>query len=320
MTKKTEELVNVLDNLFGKSYRTADEKEEIKFIPTDIEEINTTILSCGGLPCGNVIEIAGEPGKGKSTFVQWFAGQVQKRDGKVCWFEAEPTFSSKYAVGSGINTKELVLPEFGLGEDLLYKVKLAIASNFFDMIVIDSQDAVKPSALRMVEAKALSMKEKLMRSSMWADFYRDIIAGYSIKDKNGKLILSNKKVYEIEAGKEITRKDLHKLSQKKCCLVMVSHLVPKVGVVFGKPFDSSGSNEMKYHFGLRVWLLGRKPIMGVKKKQEFLKYSIVRLKVEKVKVDFLQGKGECEVIMTPEGMIKSLEEVTKEEIELPKEE
>lgn len=301
---------------FGESYKTAVQSEELEFIPTDIEGLNETIFTCGGVPRGRVMEIAGPNNTGKSTFMQWVAGQVQKRGGKVAWFDAERTFLKSYAAGSGINLDELVLPDFGLGEDMLHKVKLYVASNQFDLVVVDSQDAVKPSSLQEVEAKSHNMRERLSRAMMWAQFYRDLVGGYTIKDAAGNIVKNDRKVHIFQGGKEVAKDDIHKISDKKTCLAMIAHLVPKPGVVFGKQKDSSGGEEAKFQYSLRIWLLSRQGVMGQVKKQKVLKYSKVKIKVEKVKIGTLKNSGVYEVKMGADGSISDLSNIEDMEVQI----
>jgi len=323
MPKKAKELADTvndeLKNIFGSSYRTGDQVEELEYIPTDIEEINRIIFSCGGIPRGKVIEVAGRTHTGKSTFCQWLCGQVQKRGGKAAWFDAEGSFSKSYAEGSGINIKELIIPKFGLGEDMLYRVKQAIASNLFDIIIIDSQDAVIPEKIKDSQPDALTMNERLLRASMWNDFHRSIIGGFTVKaSATGEYIKSNVPIPIMKNGKEVISDKIHRIEQKKTCLMIVSHLMPKPGVIFGKQFDTTGGEKAKFNFSLRIWLTNRKPIMGQKNKKEILKYSEVRLSVEKNRLGFLEEGGKCLIKMNPDGSIESLKnkESEMEEIDL----
>jgi len=52
-----------------------------------------------------------------------------------------------YAQGSGMNLSQVVVPQFGLGNDMLYKLKQAIALDAFDLIVVDSMQAVIPDSV-----------------------------------------------------------------------------------------------------------------------------------------------------------------------------
>ena len=96
--KKTEKKKSkTIEDILGKSFTKANIKENLEFIPTGLEELDRIIFICGGLPRGRAIEIAGKNNTGKSTFMQWCGGQVQKQGGKVAWFDAERCFLNKYA-------------------------------------------------------------------------------------------------------------------------------------------------------------------------------------------------------------------------------
>ncbi len=299
--------------LFGDSFNIGEDTTEIKVIPTGFDELNKKIFVCGGLPRGRAMEVAGTTHKGKSTFCNWLIGEVQRQGGTACLFEPEGTFVPSYAADCGVNLKTLVFPTTGYGEDTLHKVKLAIASNLFDIIVLDSQDALKPSGIGEVTARSLTMNEKMTRPKMLSDFCRDLSGGFEIKDQNGELVKSNVKVPKLTTtGKVLMRNTIHKLQQKKTCLIVISHLSPTMDP-YGKAEETKGGGELRYLYSLRIWLTSKRPIFKTIKKIKVLKHYELQLKIDKSKIGYVEGDGKLKVKMTPQGRIEPLTNQEQEE-------
>ena len=98
-------------------------------------------------------------------------------DGKIAnrsyLFDAEGCYLRDYGEACGINNDELILPDFHLGEDALYKIKLLVASNSCDLIVIDSMPALQPGNMsEQTEAVSLKMNLRLERAKMFTIFFK----------------------------------------------------------------------------------------------------------------------------------------------------
>ena len=237
MADKVDQILKILG---GQSRRAAD-SPDVDVIPTEFEVINHIVFGCGGIPRGRAIEMYAPESAGKTTFAQWLIVQVQKAGGVAAFFDAEGTFSPDYAESSGINLKELVMPDFETGNDLLYKVKLLLATNTVDLVVVDSIPAIQPEyGMDVKDAVDPNMRERLARAIMLTEFCNAIQGGYRIKKPGAKGFLS-------EGGT-----DLHKLRNKKTCIVFINHAKSKIGVMFGDKTNTPGGKALKFLASIRL--------------------------------------------------------------------
>ena len=292
----------------GRSAIIGTDIPDLEVMPTESKALNDDILACGGLPRGRVIEIYAESSVGKSTLCQWLAGQVQrqewtltfgdgstiKRQGTVCWFDAERTLLKGYAAGSGMDLSQVVVPSFGLGNDMLYKLKQVIALDAFDLIVVDSLQAVIPDSNSDVQGSR-SMHDKLAASTMWAQFFQELQCGFKIRDANGKLINSRTPEYVYSVGDEDEGKrtpveksvrNFHRLGAKKCCLIFVNHARTKISLGFsrGPKTYTPGGGEKDFAFSARIELIRKANKTGKIKGERILKYREVEFKSTKNKL------------------------------------
>jgi RecA/RadA recombinase len=224
-------------------------------------------------------------------------GSSVTRFGTVCWFDSEKSLMKSYAEGSGMDLSRVVTPQFGLGNDMLYKLKQAIALDAFDLIVIDSIQAVIPDSISDIKGSR-NMRDKLASSVMWAQFFQEIQGGFKIRDADGKLIRSKAPEYvyddeEDESGRKrrgATEKQVftvHRLGSKKCCLVFINHARTKIETGFsrgGSKTYTPGGEEKDYAFSLRLELKPRGNKMGKTKGERILKYKEVEFKSGKNKL------------------------------------
>jgi len=293
----------------GNSARLGSDIPPVEVMPTAAKSLNEDILACGGLPRGRALEVYAGPSVGKSTLTQWFAGCVQAqtwkvnfrdgtsviRLGTVCWFDAERSLMTDYAKGSGMIMDQLVVPDFGLGNDMLYKLKQAIALDVFDLIVIDSMQAVIPDSVADIQGSR-NMRDKLAASTMWSQFFQEIQGGYKIRDAAGKLIQSRSPeyVYAVSddddgttaAPKESQVTNFHRLGSKQCCVIFINHSRTKISTGFsrGPNTYTPGGSEKDYAFACRLELKPKGNKMGKLKGERILKYREVEIKATKNKL------------------------------------
>jgi recombination protein RecA len=293
----------------GKGAVRASQIPDLEVMPTDSIALNEDILACGGFPRGRIIEVRAKPSAGKSTFMQWVAGQIQKRSwditfangekltrpGSVCWFDAEGTLMSGYASSSGMDLVSTVVPSTGLGNDFLHKLKIAIALDVFDLIIIDSMQAVVPDAISEVVGQR-SMHQKLAQAVMWSQFFNEIQGGYKIWDAQGKVIQGKCVEHMFDTDDDIPKEkattEYHRIGHKKCCLVFISHAKVKIEAAsgprrpsFGAPkTDTSGGEEKNFAFSLRLEIIHIKNKMAKKDGERILKYREVKFKSTKNKL------------------------------------
>ena len=174
-TETVDSITAALD-ILGGSGTIASQQRKLETVPVELAGFNNRVLGCGGLPRGRIMELYAKPSIGKSTLAYWFMGQVQKQGGIAALFDAEGAYLPKYGASCGINNDKLILPEFGLGEDAIYKLKLLLASNTCDIIVVDSMPALQPAlSSEMVGAESLKMNQRLERAKMFTILFNTFI-------------------------------------------------------------------------------------------------------------------------------------------------
>lgn len=284
---------------------------DLEVMPTESKVLNDEILACGGLPRGRIIEIYAQSSVGKSTFCQWLAGQVQTKEwslkfrdgtttvrkGTVCWMDAERSLMKNYAQGSGMDLSQVIIPAFGLGNDMLYKLKQAVALDAFDLIVVDSLQAVIPDSVADIQGSR-SMRDKLAPSVMWNQFFQELQGGYKIRDANGKLIQSRSPEYVYSVGedgededngrtpKELQVTNFHRMGSKKCCLIFINHARTKIttGYSRGPKTYTPGGNSKDFSFAARIEMRSKGNKMGKVKGERILKYREIEFKSTKNKL------------------------------------
>jgi len=289
----------------GETANTAKKRlKKIEVIPTGIDVLDKHVLGIGGFPRGKIVEISGEFSSGKSTFCQWLVGLIQKQGGLAWWADVERAMTSEYAQSSGIDLEKLVMPELGSGEDVLYKTKLALALNIFDIMVVDSIGATIAKEHEESIADESTMFTRLSSSKMWADFWNDLEGGYSVIDplseKKSK-IKSNEPIKTFKKGKPFVDYYKHKMGQKKTCLIMINHRRIKPGISFGTTTRTSGGDRKDFAFALKLTISAQ----NKKKSNGELKYKIVTIKTGKNKVGVPYRS--CRLLMYPDGRVEGLE-------------
>ena len=293
-------------------------------------------MGIGGLPRGRVVHLYAETTVGKSTFTQWLCGVTQKQGGNCFWGDAERTILKAYASGSGMDLDKVWIPEWSTGSDLLYKTKQAIALGVFDIIVIDSLDAVRPQ--RDADKLDPSMHDNLAHARLLNGFFYDIQGGYTISDAHEKKIENYYTVpWYNPKGKLEHRKDIHVLGHKRTVLIIISHKKVKIETGFAARFGgpktrTSGGGEKDFAATCQLDLIHVGFKKG-KKKKDSKKSGILRWREVKVRADknkVAKPLGETIIKMMPDGWIipddddiydieaMSVQEATKAGLAAPK--
>ena len=297
--KKTTEVVDSISaalDILGGSGALASQQRELDTVPVELAGFNNRVLGCGGLPRGRIMELYAKPSVGKSTLAYWFIGQVQKQGGVGALFDAEGAYLPDYGASCGINNEKLILPEFGLGEDAIYKLKLLLASNTCDIIVVDSMPALQPGGMsEQTEAVSLKMNQRLERAKMFTILFNDLMGGFQVKHpQKGKGMVKN------DEGTTI-----HKIYDKKACLIFINHAKDKIGVMFGERTYTPGGDAINFASSIR---LGMSYMKKSRKKDENGQpvFKVIRIKSPKNKL--APPLCETDIKMFRDGHLESLEE------------
>ena len=319
---------NIRD-ILGPAHRPLSEVQKIEAIPTGILSLDE-ITGIGGIPRGRIIEVQGENHSGKTTLVLNIAKHILDNGGNVAWFSIGEGFDINYATMIGIIGKDnFTIPPVESADDLFFKIKLLLAYDWADLIVIDSLQAITAELVQEREQEQLKMNENVALAKVVSAFCKDISGGYmareiqydnieesSEKGKKGKYIKSNTTIYSIVSGKCVPITTKHFLEHKKACIIGISRLSHKIGVTFGDDTETGGGRGKNYDFSMRLRTTGGTKVMKKQLGKDILKYRIGGVYVKKNKVGIPFGK--CEFVMWPNGIITPVDAKLPQESESEK--
>ena len=174
------------------------------------------ILGVGGYPKGRVIEIYGPESSGKTTFALHAIAEIQKKNGKAAFIDAEHAIDPLYAQNLCVNIDELILSQPDSGEQALEITEMLAKSGAIDLIVVDSVAALVPQAElngEMGDAQ-VGLQARLMSKAL--------------------------------------RKLTAVLNKGSCTIIFINQLREKVGILFGNPETTTGGRALKFYSSVRL--------------------------------------------------------------------
>ena len=174
------------------------------------------ILGVGGYPKGRVIEIYGPESSGKTTFALHAIAEVQRKEGKAAFIDAEHAIDPLYAQKLGVDIDELILSQPDSGEQALEITEMLAKSGAIDLIVVDSVAALVPQAElngEMGDAQ-VGLQARLMSKAL--------------------------------------RKLTAVLNKSNCTIIFINQLREKVGIMFGNPETTTGGRALKFYSSVRL--------------------------------------------------------------------
>src|SRR6195952_636317 len=173
-------------------------------------------LGIGGLPKGRVIEIYGPESSGKTTLALHAVAEAQKKGGIAAVIDAEHALDRFYASKLGVDIENLLISQPDNGEQALEIADNLIRSGAIDIIVIDSVAALVPKGEiegEMGDSK-MGLQARLMSQAL--------------------------------------RKLTGTISKTGCCCIFINQLREKIGIMFGNPETTTGSNALKFYASVRL--------------------------------------------------------------------
>ncbi len=119
------------------------------FIPAGITEVALALGDIPGYATGNLVELIGESGSGKTYVALKAVVEAQKKGMKVAFFNIENSFYEARANQIGVITRDKnlfqLIPNLGSGEDVCDVICAMVESSLYGLIVVDSITALIPS-------------------------------------------------------------------------------------------------------------------------------------------------------------------------------
>jgi RecA/RadA recombinase len=119
------------------------------YISTGVDEINATLGEIPGFAQGNLIELLGDSGSGKTYLALKTASEAQKKGLKVAFFNVENSFYEPRANQIGVVTRDKnlfqMIPNLGSGETICDAILAMVESELYGLIVVDSVTALIPN-------------------------------------------------------------------------------------------------------------------------------------------------------------------------------
>jgi recombination protein RecA len=175
---------------------------EDKDAPTNVAQwISTTSVKLdyiisnrrpGGIPCGRIIEIFGEPSSGKSTLAQTICAQMQRNGGIAVYIDSENATSLENLALIGVNVEELIFVQEQCIEDtfqLIEQIITSVKNQMDDVPILIVWDSVAASVSRTeleatYEQQQIGIKARALSKGIMK-------VNQILKDKGVTLILLN---------------------------------------------------------------------------------------------------------------------------------
>lgn len=214
---------------FGGEFADKGFKENSKAISTGHDDLDAVLTkSQGGISLGDICEISGSEGSGKTSVAMRTVGMAQKLGLRCAWIDAEGSFSNGLAQVNRCDPNELLFLKIikGQGEsarllsaaEILNKIFKAIWSGVFSLIVIDSVAALIPERVT---------SEKFDPTSKGiSELARDL----------------SSQLPKISAA----------CSEKECTVIFINQLRMKPGQMYGDPETTPGGRALKFYASQRI--------------------------------------------------------------------
>ena len=221
MFKENEHLANAVQQIekqFGDGSimaLNADANSRIRGISTGSLSLDIA-LGGQGMPCGRILEVYGPESSGKTTLALHAVAESQKKGGIAAFIDAEHAFDPTWAKKLGVELDTLLVSQPNSGEEAMQIVEMLVKSNSVDIIVVDSVAALVPK--KELEGEIgdshVGLQARLMSQSM--------------------------------------RKLTGAISRSKTCVVFISQIREKIGVMFGSPETTPGGRALKFYSSVRI--------------------------------------------------------------------
>lgn len=316
-----------------------------QFIKTGYKGLDDIVFK-GGLPRSTSIELLGKSSEGKTTIALKIAESFIKQGLAVYWEDAENvlrfidfenTFTGMdfplvdaFDVETGekiinpqtgktikiIDPNVFYVGESSSGEDFRKKLFTLLALDLYDLIIIDSMQALSPEIDIDADVEDPSQYEKFQTANFWNTLFKKFDNGFRAeqynpsanKGKGGFVPIKNKIIRSqfVEDGtgktKRIETNKIFKKGDFKAVVIFINHLKDKVSLSRFERHDiqteTGGGRRKEFAFDTRLILRARNIYAGTGKNKKYGGKDIT-VKNEKSRVTIPYGM--TTLTLTPNG-------------------
>lgn len=243
---------------------------KLKFFRSGCTTLDCVISKGRGWPLGRIINIVGDKSTGKTLLAIEAATNFAKAypDGKVFYRESEEAFDESYAAGIGLPIDRVDFGEEG-GERKLWETIEDVFEDLQKCIKACKDDKV-PALYIIDSLDALSDKDEMKRSM-----------------EEGSYNLTKQK----KLG-QLFRRLVRQIGEAQICVIVISQVRDKIGVVFGKKTTRTGGRALDFYASLIFYLAHIETEYKTKKGARRAVGVRIKVKCEKNKV--VDPFRECE--------------------------
>ena len=204
--------------------------EVSQFIPTGCKWLDGIVKrgDWGGIPVGKVSEIAGLEATGKSYMAAQIAGNAQKMNIDVIYFDSESAIDPGFLANAGCDVEKLLYVQASSVEFVLETIESLLSNNESQMLFIWDSMALTPSV---------------------SDIESDFNPQSTMAVKPRILSKGLSKLIQPIAN---TKSTLLILNQLK------TNITRRPAEAMVTPYFTPGGKALSYSYSLRVWLTARK--------------------------------------------------------------
>lgn len=254
-----ENLMSDINNAIGKdSVSLADQCPMPDVFSTGFPELDHRVLVIGGIPVGRVIEIAGEPGAGKSTLAINIMAEAIRQGKKCVYADKEGTMTYEYGETIGCPRDQyLIYPGKKHSGEVFLENLLTIMEKGCDFLVLDSLGVLTSGDVSSTDLKDISMHDTMSTPQMVKIWAMKLFNGWEPKTK--KEIPTDKK--KLTKREESTlKKSGPTISLPECgtTLIIINHLNKKFATTYTlseeESKDSGQGNKVKFIYSMRIFM------------------------------------------------------------------
>lgn len=190
------------------------EPEEVDVIPTGSLRFDA-ITGVGGYPLGRIIELSGPESSSKTTATIHAMAEAQKMGYNVGFIDFEQAFDRKYAENLGVDPDSLAISQPETTEEGLNTVDAMLDTGEFNLIIVDSTNAMTPKAELEgdMEDTQMGLNARLLAKGL--------------------------------------RKITAKAKSHNCTIIFISQLREKLGISYGSNKVIGVGNALKFYCSMR---------------------------------------------------------------------